>query len=317
MRIHLPNSAWLGNIDPFLRSIDLSEPHKLHVSAHKKWISVHPVVIAMIAALAQTVPNTHVTCDPFTARSSHYFQRMRLFDFLGIDSGITIEEHEPAGRFVPITQITNSEEQTRFITEIVPMLHLQPEYAEPIRYIVSELLRNVIEHAGSPHGAFVAAQYYPKSNSIRIGIVDTGIGIKTSLQRSHRVNTDLDAIRLALMPGITGTTAREGGTSENAGAGLFFIKSIASINQDFLAIYSGSGFYKLLKQTSNRLHADPFNDNHSSNDDLPGWPGTVVGIDMTLDEHERFSTLLDRIRSTYGKAVRDRKRARYKKPRFI
>ncbi len=318
MKIHLPNSAWLGNIDPFLRTFNPEDRSRLQITANKKWISVHPMILTMIAALGQTVARENISCEPFEARSKHYFERMRLFRFLGIDSRISVTEHESAGRFVPLTQIKTADEQTRFITEMIPLLHLQPAYVEPIRYIVSELVRNVIEHADSPHGAFVAAQYYEKSNTIRIGISDAGVGIKKTINRSHKAASDLEAIRLALTPGITGTTQREGGTAQNAGAGLFFIKSIAAANGDFFAIYSGSGFYKLLRQAGRKkLHADPLKDRHSAGDDFPAWPGTAVGIDMKLDENETFSTLLDHIRDTYGRAVRERKRARHKKPHFV
>ena len=56
------------------------------------------------------------------------------------------------------------------------------------------------------------------------------------MRRSHFITSDKEAIQLALMPGITGTTRREGGTGINAGAGLFFIKSIAKINRDFFVV---------------------------------------------------------------------------------
>ncbi|EKD47873.1 MAG: hypothetical protein ACD_65C00239G0001, partial [uncultured bacterium] len=39
---------------------------------------------------------------------------------------------------------------------------------------MSELVRNVLEHSMSKHGAIVSAQYYKKSNTVRIGIADTG-----------------------------------------------------------------------------------------------------------------------------------------------
>ena len=320
MRIHLPNSAWLGNLDPFLRQFDPHNPEEFHITANKKWISVHPMILVMIASLGQIVPKNKISCEALEARSKHYFERMGLFQFLGIDSGINVVKHESAGRFVPITQIKTSAELTRFITDMIPLLHLTPSHAEPIRYIVSELVRNVIEHAESPHGAFVAAQYYEKSNSIRIGISDVGIGIRKTIARSYPVSDDLSAIQLALMPGVTGTTRREGGTEQNAGAGLFFIKSIASVNGDFFAMYSGTGLYKLLKQHTKKrhiLHADPSKDRHSSGNDFPAWPGTAVGIDMKLDENETFSKLLDHIRDTYARAVRERRRARYKKPTFV
>src|SRR3990167_9405693 len=261
MKIHIPNSAFLGNIDPFLRNFDASSPEVLEIT-----------------------------------------------------------EHEPAGRFIPLKQVTNSEKLTEFITEVVPLLHLSPKHAEPIRYILSELMRNVFEHAVSKIGVIMCAQYYKKSNTIRIGIIDRGVGILNTISALHRAKTDLEAIRLALTPGITGTTKRIGGTDYNAGAGLFFIKSIATVNKDFFVIYSGNGMYKLLKadnKKSVRLHADPFKDKHSKGENFPYWQGTAVGIDINLDSTEEFSLLLDLIRKSYSKAVKEQRKAYYKKARFI
>lgn len=321
MRIHLPNSAFLGNIDPFLQNFDPSSPEFLEITANQKWISVHPVVLSMIAALGLTLPPKQIHCEKLTATSKHYLVRMGLFRILNLPSDIRIVEHEPAGRFIPISQVHTSQELTKFITEMIPLLHLESEQSKTIGYIVSELARNVLEHAQSKTSAILCAQYYKKSHAIRIGIADTGIGIKTSINQSYAAKTDSEAIQLALTPGITGTTRREGGTEQNAGAGLFFIKSIASVNRDFFFIYTGSGFYKLLKKPRMmkglHLNADPFKDRHSKGDDLPFWNGTIVGVDMTLDQTKEFSLLLDAIRKTYSKAVRERRRARYKKPRFI
>ena len=321
MRIHLPNSAFLGNINPFFQAFDSSNPHKLEITANKKWISVHPVVLSMIAAIGLKVGSANAHCEKIEAASKHYFERMGLFKFLGIKSEINITEHEPAGRFIPLTQIKNSNELTKFITEMIPLLHLEPRPAEPIRYIVSELVRNVLEHSQSEFGAILSAQYYKKSNTIRIGIADTGIGIKKSINQSYGASTDLEAIKLALTPGITGTTRKEGGTEYNAGAGLFFIKSIAKVNHDFFLIYSGKAMYKLLKSNPGkyplRLYADPFKDRHSKDENLPYWTGTVVGIDLSLNTTKEFSTLLDLISKTYIQTVRERKKAKYRRPNFI
>jgi hypothetical protein len=112
----------------------------------------------MVAALGHQVSSSRVRCEPFEASSSHYFERMGLFKMLGIESGITIRERDSTGRFIPLTQIRDSESLSQFITEMIPLLHLAPELAEPIRYIVSEIVRNVLEHASAEHGAFVAAQ---------------------------------------------------------------------------------------------------------------------------------------------------------------
>lgn len=327
MKIHLPNSAFIGNIDPFLHSLDTSHPDRLEITAHKHWISVHPVVLSLVAALGLAVKPEQIYCPKLEAASKHYLERMGLFTLLGIRSGITVTKHEPAGRFIPLTRITNSEELTTFITEIVPLLHLEPRHADPIKYVISELVRNVLEHASSAQGAIVSAQYYKKSNTIRIGVADTGVGIRKTITVSHPAATDLEAIQLALMPGITGSTSREGGTEYNAGAGLFFIRSIAKVNRDFFMLYSGKALYKLLKREPGKsdkngpkgitLNADPFRDRHSAGEDFPFWQGTVVGIDISLSATTEFSWLLDLINKTYVQTVRERRKAKYRKPRFL
>ncbi len=320
MKIHIPNSAWLGNIDPFLKSFDTSEPRKLEITAHKQWISVHPLVLSMVAALGLSCEPKNVVSQHMEAKSKHYLKRMNLFDLLGIKTDIRIEEHEPAGRFIPLTQISNNGELTTFITDVIPLLHLQPEQAQPIQYVISELTRNVFEHSESKIGAILCAQYFKKTNRISIGIVDRGVGIEKTISSAWFVTSDLEAIRFALTPGITGTTRRIGGTDYNAGAGLFFIKSIAKVNRDFFVIYSGRALYKLLKTHHNkpiRLYGDPYKDKHSKSESFPYWQGTAVGVDISLDSREEFSELLKLIRDTYSKTVKERRKEFYKKARFI
>jgi len=325
MKIHIPNSAFLGNINAFIKSADFTDLATLNITANEKWMSVHPVVLCMVAALglkirATSIVNQPILCQVFTAASKHYFQRMGMFNFLHLDSKMNITEHEPAGRFIPLTQITNAAELTTFIGDMIPLLHLQEIQAQPIRYIVSEIVRNVLEHSGSTFGAIVAAQYYKKTNTIRMGIVDTGYGINKTISYSHQTTSDLDAICMALTPGITGTTSREGGTDYNAGAGLFFTKSISKINKDLFVIYSGNTLYKLLREKESAtvvLKSNPLDDRHTVDTDLPYWQGTVIGIDIKLDEHEEFSKLLQYIREIYTTTVRERKSRQYKKAKFI
>jgi len=247
-----------------------------------------------------------------------------LFKFLGIDSGMKIEEREPAGRFIPLTQISTSDDLSGFLKEMVPLLHLDPEYVKPIQFTISELVRNVLEHAFTNQGAIVAAQYFKKTNTIRIGIVDTGIGIQASIRGSHAVADDLAAIKLALTPGVTGTTRRPGGSEQNAGAGLFFIKTIAFFNRDQFVVYTGRAMYKLKKrfQTSGGvvLKADPFADRHSAETNLPYWNGVVVGIDIGLNNAQRFGEVISVVQEFYFQTVKEAKKAPYKrlkKPKFI
>jgi len=254
--------------------------------------------------------------------TGRYLDRMGLYSLTKTPSPFTYTKKEEAGKFVPIKVIRTANDQSRFITDIIPLLHLSENNATIIKYIIGELVRNVIEHSFAKDGAVVAAQYYKKNNRVSIGICDTGIGIWKSMQTHWHPKTDAEALDLALTPGITGTTRKEGGTSENAGAGLFFIKSIAKITRNYFAIYSGSAEYTLLKHDKRvkgmpRLYADPNRDPHRSTNTVPSFNGTLVAVDISLDETTEFNDLLANIGRVYDKAIRERKKSKYKEPRFI
>lgn len=325
MKLYLSNSNYLGNFDTFLDKFNLNDKSSLQISAHDKWVSVHPVILTLIASLGMMVNSSKIQIDiDRKLRSGHYLDRMGLFSLLKVASPFSIKEHEEAGRFIPLTVIKTQEDQSRFITNMVPLLHLEPKQADVFKYTIGELVRNVLEHAEARNGAVVAAQYYKTSNIIRLGICDTGVGIWKTISRSWpAARTDLDAIKLALTPGISGTTTREGGTEQNAGAGLFVIKSMASVSRNYFLIYSGSGLYKLRKRKRlpekglPRLKADPNDDEHSETNTAPDFPGTIVGIDISLDQTTEFTSLLGAIRQTYAQAVKQRREAKYKRPQFI
>jgi len=311
--------VFLGNINHFLNGFDPSEPDKLEITSHPKWFWVHPVVLCMIAAIGKPVKPENIRYEVL-ARTKHYLTRMGLFNFLGVPPDMEIEEHEEAGRFVPLTQIKTSDELSLFVQELQPILHLEPEDVEPIRFTISELVRNVIEHAASDEGAIVCAQYFPNKKMIRIGIVDTGVGLRETISDSYPVQDDITAIKLALTPGITGTTNRPGGSAQNAGAGLFFIKTIAYVNYDPFVIYSGNAMYKLLKRSGKQvtLRANPFDDRHSKENTLPHWQGVVAGIDISLEKTKEFAEILGIIRNFYRQTVKEKKKEKYlKKPKFV
>ena len=251
-------------------------------------------------------------------RSIPYLIRMKLFEHLHLAPPRTITEHKEAGRFIPLTQIRTSADLKKVISDLIPLLHAEPTIADPIRYVISELGRNVLEHADSSIGAFVCAQYFRDQRRIAIGIADSGRGVWASIARSHQADTEAKAISLALTSGISGATLRIGGNETNAGAGLFFVRSIAKTSKNFFAIYSGSTIYKLLRKQAepSLLYGDPTYESHSMVTDLPEWKGTVIGIDISVDARHEFPALLDLIRKSYTIDVRKRKKAYYKRIQF-
>jgi anti-sigma regulatory factor (Ser/Thr protein kinase) len=323
MKIHIPNSAFLGNIESFTKNFDPNDGSVLEISSNQNWISVHPIVISMAIAIAEEIKlnNGTIKCAPFNAKSRPYLLRIGLIDALDPNHGLLIDEHESSGRFIQARKITTSEELNQFITDMVPLLHTSPEQAYPIKYVMSELVRNVLEHSRSKIGAIVSAQYFKKTNRISIGVADRGIGIKSAINKSYAAKSDQEAIDLALRPGITGTTTKIGGTEFNAGAGLFFTKSIAKVSRDFFLLYSGESFFKLLKTNHKKdieLFANPKSDRANFKiGGLPFWQGTAVGIDISMDINQDFQELLTLIRNAYHLDVKRANKDRYRKPTFI
>ncbi len=321
MKIYFTSNSTLQNFDNFLSKLDFSDESKLEIFTDHRWINTNPAGLVLAAALASTVGKQNATIDGNLATSGAYLDAMGLYNFVSTDSPFHINKKEPSGRYIPITNIKTEADQTKFLSDIIPLLHLGREESLAIRYALYELVRNVLEHSMSKDGAFVAAQYNKRKNKISIGICDTGIGIKASLNRYHNPANDLSALRLALMPGVSGTTSRPDGTEQNAGAGLFIVKSLARITRSYFVIYSGDSLYKLLKYDKRvqhpRINADPFDDRYSYKDNLPNFNGTLVGVDISLSEGENFADLLETIKRTYSIAIRERKQRQYKRFKFL
>ena len=274
--------------------------------------------MAACAGASAEAAGRKVTGSIPNVSSAPYLVRMKLFDHLGIPPPCKIEEHEEAGRFVPLTQIRTSADLRQIITNLIPLLHAAPSVADPIRYVVSELGRNVLEHSESPVGSFVCAQYFKNQKRIAIGMADAGTGIWNAIRTSHAAPTETRALQLALTPGISGATPKIGGNETNAGAGLFFIRSIAKVSGNYFVLYSGNSLYKLVRKqpTPNLLYSDPLKEGHRIVTDLPHWQGTAVGIDISVDDTAEFSTLLEIIRKSYKIGVGNQKKAYFKKIQF-
>ena len=319
MKIHLPNSATLANIPAFFKKCDLDGDDEFQFSTHDKWVNVHPLVLAFTAAHALRIKAKRgfFSGEPAKIKSLKYLVRMGLFNYVDIDPETTVTEHEAAGRFIPITQVKTEPVLSKFIQDLVPLLHADEKIVYPVKYVISELFRNVLEHSRSKIGAVIAAQYYPKKKTLALGIVDTGISVYSTMG-IHKPRRPIDALRLALQPGITGTTKKLGGTEFNAGAGLFFVKSIASLSKNNFVIYSGDALYKLKINKNAGLNIDPCDDNHLMEGGLPHFYGTAVGIDIAIKDDQKFNELIELIRDVYSLGVKKKKADSDKKaPIFI
>ena len=256
----------------------------------------------------------------YSIPSIPYLQRMGLFTTFGYGNPIHTQEHEETGRFIPLMKIQSGDQLAKFLRTVDPILHTTQENSRVIKHVFSELIRNVLEHSRSALGGNVCAAYNRKRRKFSIGISDAGRGIFQAMIKHHKFGSHKEAVLAALTPGISGTTARLGGTAENAGAGLFFTKSIAQTTRNHFLIYSGNAYFKLpltKPRTPIRFHANPLEDHCSIRDGLPYFKGTLIGIDIYIQDTKAFNNLIESIGSAYQLSVRQSRKDYYKRIRFI
>ena len=320
MRVTLPNRAYLGDIERFLTCVTDDGSDDLTFALPDGLFSVHPIVVCMIGALGEAARRTGGTVlleNETNNSSTRYLERMGLFRSLGVSSSITVRQpQEAAGRFVPLQVIKSNDELNDFVLNVGPLLHASPEQTQAVKYVIFEMVRNVLEHARTQGGAYVAAQVARKSGRLLLGVADAGVGVREALRTSHQVFDHRQAITLAFRPGITGTTRKFGGNETNGGAGLFFMKAMVQASGHHIVMVTGDHQMKLLRQPSGRLNPLLDQDRVTWKQYPLEFPGTAVGVDLSADEGAGFDQLMRRIRDAYGFSVRAAKRERAKRARF-
>ena len=321
--LYIPNSIALSNFDSVFKNNDFDfSDGKVKIQFHPKYVAMHPVGLALYAAFGDYFRLNEIKTSAtinYDIRSIPYLQRMGLFSTLGYSDPVETKRHEETGRFIPLTRITTSDELATFLKDIDPILHTTPDTSRTVKHVFSEMLRNVLEHSLSPLGGHVCATYNHNRKKVSIGISDTGRGIREGMVGYKRFTNHKEAILNALIPGISGTTTRLGGTQENAGAGLFFTKCIAQSTRNHFLIYSGDSYFKLLtRPSSEEIHfnANPEDDYATIKDSLPVFPGTVIGIDIHIEDTTAFNKLMQMIGDSYRASLNKMKKDYYKRIKF-
>lgn len=295
-RLTVPNSATLHLVRRFIDQPELfsDTPGPAVLEFHPQWAHMEPIALAMVAAWGAWW-RTQGKAVEVRNLSDHtrYAARMHLFEHVGVDYQPAQVEHEEAGRFLPITRVARQQDVAPVIADVSALLHLHddPESLAAVQYCVSELLRNVLEHSRSPNGAFVCAHRYTRQpHRVSIAVADCGQGIAAHLGTVHpeALQSDRNALQLAMRPGVTGAQPGPYGTTDNAGAGLFITRCIAKGTGGYFCLISGRAGFRQRRSLTNedeiKLFTDPFDDpRHDEYELNPGWHGTAVGLEVRTD----------------------------------
>ncbi len=189
-----------------------------------------------------------------------YCAHVGFFKAFGLDFGNQPGAARGSSTYLPITEMSVPDikaeafDTGRLVPEFVELKSFElagvltqardGDIRAALGFSVREILRNAVEHSESDRVWF-CGQWWPTKQLARIAILDEGIGLRTSLSANPylHVRDDKDALRFALLPGISGKFFK-GSTQnswDNAGFGLYMTSALARAGGMFVMVSGGRG----------------------------------------------------------------------------
>lgn len=209
----------------------------------------------------------------------------------------THAQHE-AGRTVRLRRVTRYEEidsTANDVSRLIVPAAGEEDVRRSIRYVLIELLRNVIQHSEDRAGGVVAAQLmnrgpYLGRPTVQVAVADGGIGIPEHVSRMHSGLEDPRvALERALWPHISGTFPQGlTGSKDNAGLGLFFIAEMAKRTHGRLLVASRGG--ALILASREDVEGERVVPRFLQPAGI-GFPGTIVVFEIPLSAVTNYTQM--------------------------
>lgn len=230
-----------------------------------------------------------------------YAAHMGFFQSVNQDYGNKPGEANGSGNYVPITEIRikdlriESYEKSEEIQDTIERKSISLSKVlsqgnivlqEVISYSIRELMRNIVEHADS-EDIWIAAQAWTSKDLVEIAILDEGVGIKQaiSVNPNLEIESEEDAIRISIEPGISGKAFRhkgrmrkqKGSIWDNSGYGLYVTSEICQLGGTFLICSGGCA----LIMSNNKYKTRSTN-----------FKGTAIRMRLKISEINKFGASL-------------------------
>jgi hypothetical protein len=208
-----------------------------------------------------------------------YQRTMGFFRASGFDFGLAPGQ-APGGRnYLPVTHLDlntlklEAEERSLSVGTVIEehaqrMSHIlvrqsDGDLCDALTYALREVMRNVLEHSGFGQVHF-CAQHWPTRGRVHLALLDRGKGIRASLSRNPflEIETDLSALKLALMPGVSGRMYKgvrrnKHDIWQNTGYGLYMTSRLATSGGSFW-LMSGDSALGISSHWVRELNILPF-----------------------------------------------------------
>jgi len=170
-----------------------------------------------------------------------YLAHIGFFQWLGIGVGKTPGAASGGATWLPVTTITRMELDKRMaetgkplgsvihnecerLARLVTQSH-QLKVNAPLAYCLREVIRNVFEHAQTDRCVLCVQKC--SDGNVELAVIDQGRGIRRSLEERFNFDTDQEALRHALQPGVSRTPSNDPEDPwGNSGFGLFVLSEL-------------------------------------------------------------------------------------------
>ncbi len=254
------------------------------------------------AVLSEFVDQRRASISGKNFERCGYQSHMGFFHSLGIDHGNKPGEASGGSNYLPITSVDieglRDEAHRQGLQTGDIVLQDAERMAErllrtnkgrlfdALAYSLREIIRNVVEHSDATTVKF-CLQHWPSKNRVHLAILDQGMGVRKSLQANPHLEmkSDLDALRLAIKPGVSGKMF-EGVESnaddrwENSGYGLFLTSRLSAASGNFW-IFSGTAALALMGEGQQKYDCS--------------FQGTAIRISLDTRKMEDTKSLIKKL----------------------
>lgn len=271
-----------------LHNVELPDDEEVRLSADMTWVCPFGMLIGAnaIRSFRNSYPNNSFSISMNAEKDAiSYARHMGFFKSISESIAVGNAPGEAPGNdnYIPITKIDltqlhrdnlsagiwgemgdSIELKSAELSKI--LCRTNKEMQKLMTYLIREILRNIPEHAEASD-AWICGQYWG-NNIAEIAILDTGIGVKTSLQKNptHRsyISDDISALQCAIKAGISQAFNPARGNCSpdvwsNSGYGLFMVSEICKRLNGAFCIASGDSYIYIESDgqlTENRTYID-------------------------------------------------------------
>ncbi len=311
--IELPNNLLYENTIDFVNEFMSLDGYDKYIFNFEKLRFIDPFSLLYLSSAIEYFIEKNNN-SKFAARNYKHLSypaHVGFFKSFGLDYGNEPGEAPGSNTYIPITVCNVKELRKKASESFIHSSEYMDEYAGRIsavltqnsnneitkimRYCIREILRNITEHSQSEDFRF-CVQYLPSFGIVNFAVIDHGIGLLKSLSKNPYVemNDDLEAIRRALEPGISGKVYSgmrnpPKGEWANSGYGLYMTSRLCSDGGSFFISSGSKGLY--LSEKKERIF------------DLE-MQGTAINLRINLNKIKNLDLALKSYRETVPKNVK-------------